>query len=51
MSGSAVDLGVSIDDGDAEAIEHTLKAISEGLEDFNWLFERRRVVIADLEAF
>ena len=51
MYDAVSELKTSIDGGDTKAVHHGLKAMSKGLDDFNELFDRRRVMIAGLEAF
>jgi hypothetical protein len=45
------DLKTAFNVGDEEAIQRGLYAVSKGLDDFNDLFERRRIMIAGLEAY
>lgn len=51
MCDAISDLKNSIDGGDMEAVDRRLRTVSKGLDDFNGLFENRRVKIAGLEAF
>ncbi|NYT12651.1 MAG: hypothetical protein GKC03_08930 [Methanomassiliicoccales archaeon] len=51
MRDTVANLKTSLDSGDSKAVHRGVKAVSKGLDDFDELFERRRVMIAGLEAF
>ena len=51
MRDAVTDLKTSLEGGDSKAVHRGVKVVSKGLDDFDELFERRRVVIAGLEAY